>query len=125
MNLKLLLDENLSPAVAQTLRAEDGIDACHVRDRAMLGSEDPEVLDKAFAEDRIVVTCNVEDFLELARGRDLHAGLILVEQAGLKRAQLLALVRAAVIFIQNADMANRVLWVNVDGTMEFEDIPPG
>jgi predicted nuclease of predicted toxin-antitoxin system len=124
MNLKLLLDENLSPAVAQRLCAEDGIDACHLRDRGMLGFEDPEVLDKAFAEDRIVVTCNVDDFVDLARSRELHAGLILIERGGLKREQLLAVLRTAVVLIQNGDMANRVFWVNLDGSMDFEDIPP-
>ena len=120
-----MLDENLSPLVAHRLCAEDGIDACHVRDRAMLGWEDPEVFERAFKEERIVVTCNVEDFLELARGCELHAGLILIERAGLKRAQLIEVIRAAIRFMQDADMANRVLWVNLDGSMEFEDIPPG
>lgn len=122
--MKLLLDENLSPVVALTLAREDGIDACHVRDRGLLGWEDPEVFERAFQEDRIVVTCNVNDFLELARRCELHAGLILIEQsAGLKRPQLLAVIRAAVTFIEGHDMVNRVLWVNTDGTMEFEDIP--
>jgi predicted nuclease of predicted toxin-antitoxin system len=124
--VKLLLDENLSPAVAHVLAIEDGIDACHVRDRAGLGWEDPEVFERAFKEDRIVVTCNVNDFLELARGSELHAGVILIEQSkGLKRPQLLAALRAAIGFIGEHDMANRVLWVRMDGTMEFEDIPPG
>jgi hypothetical protein len=30
VNVKLLLDENLSPAVAETLRRTDGVDAVHV-----------------------------------------------------------------------------------------------
>lgn len=85
----------------------------------------PEVFERAFKEDRIVVTCNVEDFLELARGCELHAGLILIERAGMKRPRLLEVIRAAVAFIKGNDMVNRVLWVNLDGTMEFEDIPPG
>ena len=121
-----MLDENLSPAVAVTLANDDGIDACHVRDRAMLGREDPEVFERAFKEDRIVVTCNVDDFAQLARSSELHAGLILIEQSvGLKRPQLLAVIRAAVTLIESSghDMANRVLWVNLDGTMRFEDIP--
>lgn len=91
----------------------------------MLGWEDPEVFERAFKEDRIVVTCNVEDFLELARGCELHAGLILIERGGLKREQLLGVIRTAITLIQNeADMVNHVLWVNLDGTMDFENIPP-
>ena len=123
--MKLLLDENLSPMVAVALAKEDGVDACHVRDRALLGYGDPEVFQRAFEEDRIVVTSNVNDFVTLARQCELHAGLILIEQSvGLKRPQLLVVVRAAVSFIGDQDMANRVLWLNLDGSMEFEEIPP-
>lgn len=72
MNVKLLLDENLSPQVADRLCKEDGIDACGVRDRGLLEATDAEVLDRAFAEDRILVTKNVDDFDKLARSRELH-----------------------------------------------------
>lgn len=123
VHVKLLLDENLSAAVARTLCAEDGIDACHVRDRGKLGLKDPEVLDMAFEENRILVTANVDDFVGLARKRELHAGLVLIEDGGLYRDEQIAVIRAAIAVIQNEDMANRVLWVNLDGTMEFEDIP--
>jgi predicted nuclease of predicted toxin-antitoxin system len=44
--VKLLLDENLSPAAAVALRA-DGIDAYHVRDRGILGATDQELLERA------------------------------------------------------------------------------
>ena len=91
----------------------------------MLGWEEPEVCDRAFKKDRVVVTCNVADVLEHARGCEPHAGLTLIERSGLTRPQLLAVMRAAVTFIESHDMANRVLWVTLDGTMEFEDIPPG
>jgi predicted nuclease of predicted toxin-antitoxin system len=76
---ELLLDENLSPKVAELLAKEDGIDACHIRDRAMLESEDHQVLERAYLEDRVLVTANVDDFIKLARARDLHAGIILLE----------------------------------------------
>ncbi len=91
----------------------------------MLGSEDPEVLERAFLEDRVVVTCNVDDFVELARARELHAGIVLIERAGLKRPDQLAIVRAAAALIAaKGDIVNRVLWVSLNGTMDFEDIPP-
>jgi predicted nuclease of predicted toxin-antitoxin system len=53
--VKLLLDENLSPAAAAPLAA-DGIDACHVRDRGILGASDHDVLERAYEEDRVLVT---------------------------------------------------------------------
>lgn len=123
MLAKLLLDENLSASVAVTLCTEDGIDACHVRDRDMLGVKDQGVLDRAFSEDRIMVTVNLDDFVRLARKRELHAGMILIENATLRREHQLAVIRAAVKFIEGHNMANRVLRVNLDGSMEFEEIP--
>jgi predicted nuclease of predicted toxin-antitoxin system len=89
VSVKLLIDEDLSPAIAQALCA-DGIDACHVRDRDMLGAKDHGVLDKAFEEDRILVTANVDDFVRLARKRDLHAGIVLIENGSLYRDEQLA-----------------------------------
>lgn len=69
----LLLDENLSPRAAMELRA-DGHDVVHLRERGRLGISDPEVLDLAFDEDRVLITANVGDFRRLAGSRDLHAG---------------------------------------------------
>lgn len=43
MSLKLLLDENISPVVAQRL-AEMGFDAVHVREVGLKGAKDPDVL---------------------------------------------------------------------------------
>jgi predicted nuclease of predicted toxin-antitoxin system len=114
----------MSVWATQRLCAEDGIDACHVRDRGMLGVEDHVVLDKAFQEDRILVTANVDDFVQLARKRELHAGIVLIEDASLHRDEQLTIIRAVVAFTEGEDMANRVLWIGVDGHMRFEDVPP-
>lgn len=99
------------------MRAMFGIGECS-------GRKTPRCWTRRLPRTGSLVTCNVEDFLELARGREAHAGLVLIEQSGRRREQQLAIIRAAVAFIGNHDMANRVLWVNLDGTMEFEDIPP-
>jgi len=124
VNVKLLLDENLSAWAANVLCTEDGIDACHVRDRSKLGLKDPGVLDLAFKEDRILVTANVDDFVALARQRELHAGMVLLEVGDLYRDEQLVVIRAAIAAIQNEpDLVNRVLWIRSDRSMEFEDIP--
>lgn len=78
LHVKLLLNENLSPAVAVAL-CRAGVDATHVRDRGLTGATDPEVLTRAYEEDRILVTANVADFDALARATDLHAGIVFVE----------------------------------------------
>ena len=119
---KLLIDENLSPLVATTL-CEDGVDAAHVRDRGLNGASDPEVLEHAFAEDRVLATVNVDDFVKLARARELHAGIVLIEQGGLRRDEQVALMRRVVERLAGEDMANRVLWVAHDGSMKIEEMP--
>ncbi len=125
---RLLIDEDLSPKVAQRLREEDGIDAVAVRDRAKLGAPDRQVLDLAFDEDRILVTANVRDFKRLASARELHAGIVLLEEGDLRRDEQLAVVRVAIAALQvestaGRDMVNRVLRIALDGTSEFEALP--
>jgi len=123
--VKLLLDENLSPVVAQVLSAE-GFDVCHIRDRSMLQASDHDVLEKAFTEDRILVTANVGDFMKLARARELHAGIVLIENAGLLRDEQIEIVRRACIAIDGQqDMVNRVLRIGLDDSVVVEEIPPG
>jgi predicted nuclease of predicted toxin-antitoxin system len=124
VNVQLLLDENLSPWVAEMLR-KDGLDAVHVRDRGLLGANDHRVLDVAFAEDRILVTSNVDDFVKLARARELHPGVVLVEDGGLLRDEQLQVVQRAVEALQGErDLLNRVLRIGFDDETIFETIPP-
>ena len=124
MSVKLLLDENLSPAAAVAL-ATDGIDACHVRDRGILGATDQEVLERAFLEDRILVTLNVDDFVKLAHARELHAGIVLVGRAGLLRDEQIELIRQVVAKLaEHGAMVNELLHVDEHGAMRFEVVPP-
>jgi predicted nuclease of predicted toxin-antitoxin system len=122
---KLLIDENLSPNVAVTLRQE-GMDVVHVRDRGMNGASDAQVLDLAFRENRILVTSNIDDFVKLARARDLHAGLVLLEESGLTRQEQLQRVRRALQLIAadaGGDMANKALRLAGEYGYAFEEIP--
>ena len=124
MNVKLLVDENLSPWVAERLRVEDGLDAVHVRERGLLGDPDHVVMSRAMAEDRIVVTSNVADFEKLAHASEVHPGLVLVEDGQLARAEQLQVLRAAVRLLEGErDLVNRALRVWLDGNHVFEEIP--
>jgi predicted nuclease of predicted toxin-antitoxin system len=122
--VKLLLDENLSPRGAIDLRA-DGHDVVHLRERGRLGVADPEVLELAFAEDRVLVTANVADFRKLAAARDLHAGIVLLLDGGLRRDEQLEVLRRVIVALEaDGDLANRALTVALDGGFSIEELPP-
>jgi predicted nuclease of predicted toxin-antitoxin system len=81
--LRLLLDANLSPrGIAAKLR-EAGHDVLALaEDASFEGLPDPQVLELAAAEQRVLVTRNSRDFAPLARqwaeaGRS-HAGIVLI-----------------------------------------------
>jgi predicted nuclease of predicted toxin-antitoxin system len=58
--MRLLLDANLSPRVAESLR-DAGFDAVHVADLDLLTATDDEIFDRA-AEDGLVVVTADSDF---------------------------------------------------------------
>lgn len=125
MTPKLLLDENISPKVAETLCGEDGIDAVHVRDRGLLRTPDHVLLGWAFQEDRVLVTCNVEHFVGFAKVREIHAGLVLVVEGDLSRSDQLQAVRRAIAAMKGKpDMVNQILRIWLDGKIVFDEIPP-
>lgn len=57
--MKFLIDDALSPVVAGRLRAA-GHEAAHVRDHGLQGATDPEVLDRAGRQDRVVVPADTD-----------------------------------------------------------------
>lgn len=120
---RLLLDENLSPWVGLQLQ-ERGHDVVHVRDRGLLGEPDHVVIERAFDEERVLITANVGDFVKLALARELHAGLVLLEDGALRRdEQLELLLRVLRALEAHSDLINRALTVRLDGELVLEDIP--
>lgn len=120
MNARFLLDEHISPDVAQAL-LQEGVDACGLRDRGLLNAKDHRVLEWAFGDDRILVTKDVEDFERLALGRELHAGLVLLEDGKLDRdAQLSTLRRIVHLLEGERDLINSAVRVTRDGTITLE-----
>lgn len=82
--IRLLLDEDVSPAVAVAVRRR-GFDAISVHELGRRGRSDLEQLAHAAADDRALFTFNAADFLRLHRewieqGRP-HGGIIVAEQA--------------------------------------------
>jgi predicted nuclease of predicted toxin-antitoxin system len=81
--LRLLLDANLSPRGIATRLRERGHDVLALaEDSTFEGLADPQVLELAASEQRVLVTRNSRDFAPLARewaeAQRSHAGLILI-----------------------------------------------
>jgi predicted nuclease of predicted toxin-antitoxin system len=126
--MKFIIDEDLSPRVARYLCQEFCLDAIAVRDRGLLGATDPEVLEYAFKEDRILVTANIRDFEKLAAGVEVHAGIVLMIDGDLLAAEQIEAMAAVVRVLQaqmsiGKDLVNRVLYFSISGIARFEDLP--
>ncbi len=118
--MKALLDEQLSPRVAELLR-DRGHDAQAVVDqRDLAGRSDRVILEIAATEERAVITNNVKDFRPLAAERlargESHAGLILLPATRTR-------TRGAVEMLANA--IEQILHEHPDGMPATERwIPP-
>jgi len=116
--VKAILDEQLSPQIAELLR-RNGLDVAAVADRPdLVGRSDMFIFEIACNENRAVITNNIKDFRPLAaqwlaQGR-IHAGLILLPSSRTRtRAAITMLAdRIAIILRDNPDrLASSERWI--------------
>jgi len=81
--LRFLLDEDLSPRIAQTARGL-GLDVVSVHEIGRRGLSDYDQLTRAAADDRVFVTRNRDDFIhwtrEFYKGLLPHPGVLIVSR---------------------------------------------
>ena len=77
--VKFLLDECLSHLYIATLANRGYPDAIHPIHIGMRRSRDDQILARAIAEDRVLISANARDYRKLLRTTDIHPGAILVE----------------------------------------------
>jgi len=123
---KLLLDENISPSLAQRLN-EAGFDAYHVRDRGMAGMADHTLWTRAFEEDRVLVTINARDFVRPAEQTGLHSGIITLP-SGATPTEQFELLSEALEFLDTEarlgrDAVNRWIEIAADRSIRARDLP--
>lgn len=83
--MKFLIDNALSPELARLLR-EAGHDAVHVRDYELHAAEDPVILERAGAEDRILISADSDFGMLLATSHRAKPSFVLFREPGVIRA---------------------------------------
>lgn len=75
---KILIDACATPALADHLRQQRGIDVVHASSCLPPAAPDEDVVALARSEGRVILTINAEDFRKLARANPGHPGLIIL-----------------------------------------------
>jgi predicted nuclease of predicted toxin-antitoxin system len=83
--VRFLVDENLSPQLAESLR-EAGHDAVHVRDIGLASGDDVAVLAAAHEDARVLVSADTDFGGLLARTRAVLPSVILIRRLQQRRA---------------------------------------
>jgi predicted nuclease of predicted toxin-antitoxin system len=97
--MRLLLDEQLSPAIAEQLRAR-GYDIVFATEAGVAGATDEKILSSAARDRRAVVTNNIKDFRPLHADylgtNTTHYGIVYIatRKYSLRREQLGPLITA-------------------------------
>lgn len=84
--MRFLVDENLSPLLAELL-GEAGHDAAHVRDLGMARDDDPQILRYARSDDRILITADTDFGGLLAQSGEALPSVILLRRLQGRRAE--------------------------------------
>jgi predicted nuclease of predicted toxin-antitoxin system len=90
--MKLLLDQGL-PRTAAALLCEVGIDAVHVADIGMAAALDEQIVARAHAEGRVVVTLDADFHAILALTRATGPSVIRIRVEGLRGEDLARRIR--------------------------------
>ena len=92
--MKFLIDNNLSPLLAEGLKAA-GHDAVHLRDLGMQAAPDPAVLQHAQVEERVLVSADTDFGGLLSHSRATGPSVLLIRRlAGRRAAEQSAIILA-------------------------------
>jgi predicted nuclease of predicted toxin-antitoxin system len=123
--IRLLLDENISPALVQRL-ADVGVYAQSVPHVGLSGRLDHEIWKYAFDHDFAVVTTNARDFIPLL-DVEVHPGLIVLRESGLTRDEQWDRIKSVIEHVRESEdsdyLVNKLIEVSGVRRLEIREIP--
>lgn len=124
--MRLLLDNNLSPRLARTLR-EAGHDTEHVRDHGLQTASDPAVLQRAREHDQVLISADTDFGTLLARTGADKPSVILIRRSSARRASELATLLLSNLDAIAGDLDSGAVAVITDTDLRVRTlpIPPG
>lgn len=114
--MRFLVDESLSPRVAQLLRIA-GHDAVHVREIGLTSAADPVVLEAAAEDERVLITADTDFGGLLVQGRKRQPSVVLFRGEVSRRAESQASVLLANLQQIQADLEEGAIAVIGDRRM--------
>jgi predicted nuclease of predicted toxin-antitoxin system len=124
--MRLLLDNNLSPRLAELLR-ESGHESEHVRDHGLQAAADEVVLQHARDNGQILVSADTDFGTLLARTGADKPSVVLIRRSGGRRTADLASVLTANLDPVSEDLESGAVLVITDTELRVRTlpIPPG
>jgi predicted nuclease of predicted toxin-antitoxin system len=120
--VKFLLDENLSPLLAELL-TQAGHDAVHVRDLALSRSRDEIILDTARREDRVIISADADFGQLLAATNTSRPSVVFLRRQQRRRATQIAAVITANLDTIADDLHNGAIVVIDDERIRIRSLP--
>lgn len=109
--MKFLVDQPVSPVLAAWLR-DGGHDAVHARERGLSRAADAALVALAIAEDRVLVTADLDYPRIIALSSADRPGLILFRAGNISDARMLELLKRVLVEVRPEQLARSVVVVD-------------